>query len=294
MRKLAQEAAAEGLLPASKVGEICSVKGARILGERTGNWLTKEQAQQILALPDQATLKGKRDRALLSLFLTAGVRREELASLCIEQIGQRDGRPCLVDLVGKGGRVRTVAIPEWTWGAVEDWIQAMPFRQGVLLGKVNKGGRFVGQGLTASALYAIVLGYARQLGVKCGRMICGGRMENWRTRVERELSRSNSPMAMPRSPQPSAISALIRTCRTRLATTCTLGSGKRSLQCMSRSPDTAMTMPPTPLDNEQAFANIVELIAASQLRAVRAVNTALVDLYWQVGEIISRKLQKAE
>lgn len=32
-----------------------------------------------------------------------------------------------------------------------------------VLGKVNKGGRFVGEGMSAAALYAIVLRYAKQL-----------------------------------------------------------------------------------------------------------------------------------
>jgi predicted nuclease of restriction endonuclease-like (RecB) superfamily len=58
--------------------------------------------------------------------------------------------------------------------------------------------------------------------------------------------------------------------------------------------ETAITKPSNPSENEQAFAEIVELITSSRLRAIRAVNTTLVDLYWQVGEIISRKLEKAE
>jgi len=53
---------------------------------------------------------------------------------------QRDGRWCLVDLIGKGGRVRTVAIPDWTQQAVALWLEAMPIKEGPVLGKVNKGG----------------------------------------------------------------------------------------------------------------------------------------------------------
>ncbi|MBV9226527.1 MAG: hypothetical protein JOY85_21040 [Acidobacteriaceae bacterium] len=46
--------------------------------------------------------------------------------------------------------------------------------------------------------------------------------------------------------------------------------------------------------NEQTFAEIVALISSSRIRALQAVNTALVELYWQVGEIISKKLERAE
>ncbi|WP_260705681.1 PDDEXK nuclease domain-containing protein [Edaphobacter flagellatus] len=45
---------------------------------------------------------------------------------------------------------------------------------------------------------------------------------------------------------------------------------------------------------ETTFAEIVQLIAASQEKAVRAVNTVLIDLYWNVGEIISRKIASSE
>jgi site-specific recombinase XerD len=165
VRKLAEEAAAQAWLPEAKVIEIRSVKGAKVLGSRAGNWLTRAQAEKLLSLPDIETLKGKRDRALLALFVSAGLRREELATLLRDQMQQRDGRWCLVDLVGKGGRLRTVAIPDWTQQAVALWLEAMPIKEGPVLGKVNKGGRFVGAGMSAPSIYAVVVEYAERLGV---------------------------------------------------------------------------------------------------------------------------------
>lgn len=52
--------------------------------------------------------------------------------------------------------------------------------------------------------------------------------------------------------------------------------------------------PRTGAPEEQGFAEIVRLIDACQGRALQAVNTALIDLYWQVGESISRRLATAE
>ncbi len=49
-----------------------------------------------------------------------------------------------------------------------------------------------------------------------------------------------------------------------------------------------------PQPDPDGFAEIVALIATSQQNAYRAVNTALIDLYWQVGEYISRKIEAAE
>ena len=42
------------------------------------------------------------------------------------------------------------------------------------------------------------------------------------------------------------------------------------------------------------FAEISALITAARLRAVQAVNTSLIDLYWQVGQTISRKIEQAQ
>ena len=50
------------------------------------------------------------------------------------------------------------------------------------------------------------------------------------------------------------------------------------------------SVPQQPAD----FADIARLIAASRQQAVQAVNTLLVELYWQIGERISRKIAAAE
>lgn len=54
---------------------------------------------------------------------------------------------------------------------------------------------------------------------------------------------------------------------------------------------THMTTPPIPQDD---FTEITQLIAAARQRAVQEVNTALIELYWQVGQTISRKIEQAE
>ncbi len=45
---------------------------------------------------------------------------------------------------------------------------------------------------------------------------------------------------------------------------------------------------------EAGFAQVTALIEAARQRAVRAVNVELIDLYWEVGGIISRKIAAAE
>jgi predicted nuclease of restriction endonuclease-like (RecB) superfamily len=55
-------------------------------------------------------------------------------------------------------------------------------------------------------------------------------------------------------------------------------------------PATVAASPPV----EQGFDAIVRLIDAARRRAYQAVNTALIELYWQIGEQISRKIATAE
>ena len=46
--------------------------------------------------------------------------------------------------------------------------------------------------------------------------------------------------------------------------------------------------------DENAFAEVVRLIEKAKQRAYQAVNTELIDLYWRVGQFISRKIEAAE
>ena len=110
IRRLAIEAADNGLMAPDLAAGIARAKGAKRSGVRLGLWLTAEQAESLLALPNLGTLKGIRDRAILALLIGAGLRRSEAAALDLEHIQNRDHRWLLADLVGKGGRIRTVPI----------------------------------------------------------------------------------------------------------------------------------------------------------------------------------------
>src|SRR2546423_3480794 len=43
-----------------------------------------------------------------------------------------------------------------------------------------------------------------------------------------------------------------------------------------------------------SFREVMQMIEAARNRAYQAVNTELIDLYWRVGEYISRKIEAAE
>lgn len=165
IRKLAREAADNGLIDQATAAAIGRAEGVRTDGKRIGNWLTRDQAQALLELPDVGTLKGLRDRALLAVLLGTGLRREECAGLEVRHIQQREGRWVLVDLVGKRRKVRSVPMPSWAKAAVDAWTKAAGIRSGPVFRALRQGGRVQARAMAPASVFEIVQGYARLLGV---------------------------------------------------------------------------------------------------------------------------------
>ena len=107
VRRLAYEAADSGLLSPELAAGIQRVKGAKKLGVRLVNWLTVDECRRLLRAPDEKTLKGKRDRAVLAILLGCGLRRAEVAKLQVRDLQQREEHWAVVDLIGKGRHIRT-------------------------------------------------------------------------------------------------------------------------------------------------------------------------------------------
>lgn len=165
VRKLAWEASENGWLAPEIAASIARIKGVRRLGVRTGNWLTREQATELLRLPDPETLKGKRDRAILALLLACGLRRAEVARLTVESFELREGRWVLPDLESKGNRLRTVPVPGWVKALADAWANAAAVQAGPLFRPVVKGGAVQPRPLTEKAVWCVVREYAARMGL---------------------------------------------------------------------------------------------------------------------------------
>jgi integrase len=165
VRKMVTEAKRNGLLSAEEAASLTDVPNIRQQGTRLGNWLTKEQARELLAVPDRQTVKGKRDYAILALLVGCALRRRELAALTVEDIQMRENRWVIADLRGKGGRVRTVAVPIWVKNGVNAWQTTGKIDDGPLFRSIRKGGK-IGKSLSDWAVWAVVTEAAKKIGIE--------------------------------------------------------------------------------------------------------------------------------
>lgn len=163
IRRLALEAADNRLMAPEIAEGICRAKGAKRNGVRLGHWLTLDQARLQLTRPNPATLKGKRDRAVLALLLSAGLRRAELSGLNVDHLQCRDDRWLIVDINGKHGRIRSVPIPDWANAAIRSWLDATGISSDALFRAVTRYGGVSTRRLSPQAVFGIVQTYADEL-----------------------------------------------------------------------------------------------------------------------------------
>jgi integrase len=71
----------------------------------------------------------------------------------------------IVDLLGKGGHVRTVPVPDWVRNELGQWLVAAAIDRGRLFRRVSKAGTTWGEGMTEKAVWHIVKEAARCVGV---------------------------------------------------------------------------------------------------------------------------------
>ncbi len=166
IRKLVGEARGNGMIGLEEAASLTDVPNVRQKGTRQGNWLTREQAKDLLSVPDRSKLKGKRDYVIIALLVGCALRRQELASLKIEDIQLREGRWVILDLCGKGGRIRTVAVPIWVKRGIEAWLEAAKIDKGRLLRPLSKSGKIVGDELGDWAIWSVVEQSSKQIGIE--------------------------------------------------------------------------------------------------------------------------------
>ena len=126
------------------------------------------EARKLLAAPGEATLKEKRDRAILSTLLFHALRRDELCKLKVKDFNQsRRGVPHL-RVTGKGEKTRYLPLHPGTNALIHDYLDAAGHaldENGALFRPVkNNRSKTLKRALTANGVYLLVRTYSARLG----------------------------------------------------------------------------------------------------------------------------------
>lgn len=166
VRRLAHEAADAGLLSPDLAAGISRVKGVKQLGQRSGNWLSLEQSSDVLRRARGDHMREKRDYAILALLFGCGLRRSELVGLEMSDVQQRQQHWAIVDLIGKGGHIRTVPIPGWAKQALDEWTTAAGITDGKIFRRVSRTGKVWGRGISQNVVWYVVKGCCEKAGLE--------------------------------------------------------------------------------------------------------------------------------
>lgn len=134
--------------------------------------LGDHQARELLEAPDTSTLKGLRDRAILTVLLFHAMRREELTKLRVKDYNVLRGGVHYLLVRGKGGKTRFIPTHPAAVGYIEDYL-AKAGHGGDLDGPlfrplINRMGKGIAaqSGLTANGVYrSVVKKYFSEMGL---------------------------------------------------------------------------------------------------------------------------------
>jgi site-specific recombinase XerD len=139
------------------------VKGAKRPKVETNEGKTPalgdHQARVLLDTPDPTTLKGKRDRALLSVLLYHGLRREELCGLKVCDIQARRGVLHL-RVHGKGNKLRYLPLHVGSAERIHVYLEVAGHGDVPNAPLFQPARRKTHAALTADGVYKVVLAYA--------------------------------------------------------------------------------------------------------------------------------------
>ena len=167
LRHLFREAVLHGMIDRSPAEGL---KGYRSEGAYSSTRSpSAEQVRRLLDSLDGDDLPAVRDRAMLALMASLGLRRDEVSRLCVNSLVDDSGVACL-EIHGKGNKRRRPEIPD-EWGAlsaVRRWIErAQLAPDGPLFPRlINKGGWQLGSGLTGNGIWHVCLRRMKAVGIE--------------------------------------------------------------------------------------------------------------------------------
>lgn len=138
------------------------VPGPRVRRTLPGT-LSVEEVGRILSAPTSGDAFGLRDRAILELFYSSGLRVSELAGLTLQQVDLENG---LVRVFGKGAKERIVPLGDAARDALTTYLAA---GRGAFVRPKKTGSQFFlserGGAISRQMLWVLVKKYTRAAGV---------------------------------------------------------------------------------------------------------------------------------
>jgi integrase/recombinase XerD len=129
--------------------------------ERTVKFLDLEQIKKLLSAPNLKNVIGLRDKAILEVFFSTGLRIAELVSLNREQFSNIKSKEDLeLGIIGKGGRPRTVYFSKRALSWLKKYLDLRKDLQKALFVNYKGAKREAGSRLTARAIENLVKKYA--------------------------------------------------------------------------------------------------------------------------------------
>src|SRR5512139_2682683 len=127
-------------------------------------FLTEEEAEAILRVPDRRTLQGKRDYAILLTLLTTGLRKAETCNLKVGDLKTYRNQ-VVIDVIGKGNKFRRIPLKTETLLAIKDYLKAN--ENGIdpthaVFYTLGKHGPYEGKPLTPKAVDCLVKSLAKK------------------------------------------------------------------------------------------------------------------------------------
>ena len=132
------------------------------VSERTIDLVTTPDLHRLLSAPDTSTLKGLRDKAILELFFSTGLRLSELCSLSRDiDLGREE-----ISVRGKGEKVRVVFISDDAKSAITEYLKKRKDMDDALFVQESKRARDDGSiRLTPRSVERMVKYYAAKAGI---------------------------------------------------------------------------------------------------------------------------------
>jgi len=162
LRNFFRHAQVQGLISEDPTAHLESPKIRRSLP----GYLRLEEVEKLLELPDQKTPLGLRDRAMLEVLYSTGLRVSELTSLRVTDLDMKVG---CVRCIGKGDKERLVPVGRKALGIVERYLRdgrtalSGPGRgsAGAFLFVNRRGGR-----ISRVGVWKIFSAYGRKAGLR--------------------------------------------------------------------------------------------------------------------------------